>query len=254
LSFQNITVEERGNVSLIKVCRPQAANALSIEAIEEIRLAIDTSKSFVLIFTGEGEKNFISGRDIRDLPKLSKYDAINHRLSDLLLYLESMERCSIAAVNGYALGGGFEFALACDIRVASENAVFGLPETKLGIIPGAGGIGRLSRIAGLSITKEMILTGTTMSAKRALELGIVCNVTTQSQLIETALSLANKVTERGPLAIKLAKMVANSSRDLHFDAGTLYERLAQAVCFQSNDKLEGVNAFLERRKPNFTGS
>lgn len=251
--FKDIEINDQGEISIVKIKRPQVGNSLSMNTIEELHKAIDESKSFVFIFTGEGEKSFVSGRDIKDIPKLTKIDAINHGLSELLVKLETVEKCSIAAVNGYALGGGFEFALSCDIRIASENAVFGLPETALGIIPGAGGIQRLVRIAGISIVKDLILTGRTLNAAQAMSLGIVREVCSLGNLLDTSLSIAKKITDRGPMAVKLARLVANLSRETTFSAGTLIERLAQSICFESKDKHEGVNAFLEKRKPKFSG-
>jgi enoyl-CoA hydratase len=167
--------------------------------------------------------------------------------------VESHEAITIAAVNGYALGGGCELALACDLRLASEAAVFGLPEPTLGIIPGAGGTQRLPRIVGLGRAKEMILTGARWDARTALAAGLVSEVVPAAELLPAARRLAERVLALGPLAVRLAKMALNASSQMPLAAGLVYESTAQAITFDSKDKVEGTTAFLEKRAPRFRG-
>jgi enoyl-CoA hydratase len=167
--------------------------------------------------------------------------------------IESHDAVSIAAVNGYALGGGCEIALACDLRIAAESAVFGLPEPTLGIIPGAGGTQRLPRIVGLGRAKEMILTGARWDAARALQTGLVSRVVPGKDLMEAARAMADQVLALGPLAVRLAKSALNASSQMPLSAGLVFESTAQAITFDSADKLEGTTAFLEKRKPVFRG-
>ena len=159
----------------------------------------------------------------------------------------------IAAINGYALGGGCELALACDIRVASDTAKFGQPELGLGIIPGAGATQRLPRIVGMGWAKHLVLTGDIIDAKQALEIGLVTAIMPAPQLQVRARELAKKILRQGPLAAKLAKLALNASARVDLDSGLLIETLAQSICYASEDKREGTSAFLEKRKPKFTG-
>jgi enoyl-CoA hydratase len=167
--------------------------------------------------------------------------------------VEAHEAVSIAAVNGYALGGGCELALACDLRIAAETAVFGLPEPTLGIIPGAGGTQRLPRIVGLGRAKEMILTGARWDARQALAAGLVSQVVPPADLPRAARELAARVLALGPLAVRLAKAALNLSAQAPLGAGLVYESTAQAITFDSRDKAEGTAAFLEKRPPEFKG-
>jgi enoyl-CoA hydratase len=167
--------------------------------------------------------------------------------------VEAHEAVSIAAVSGYALGGGCELALACDLRVAAENAVFGLPETSLGIIPGAGGTQRLARVVGLGRAKEMILTGARWDAAAAKQAGLVSEVVPRGELMDAARRMAGRVLERGPLATRLAKSALNAAANLPQAVGLRHELALQGLAFESKDKVEGTTAFLEKRKPRFTG-
>jgi enoyl-CoA hydratase/carnithine racemase len=167
--------------------------------------------------------------------------------------VEGYEKPTIAAVNGYALGGGCELAMACDIRIASENARFGLPEVTLGILPGAGGTQRLSRLIGKGRAVEMILTGRMMGAEEALSAGLVSKVVPQEGLMDTVKETAGQVLSKGPLAVRLAKLAVQAGYETDQRTGLLIERLAQAILFTSEDKREGTSAFVEKRRPDFKG-
>jgi len=207
----------------------------------------------VLIVTGKGEQAFVAGADIASIRERRRDDALASINSRLMTAVESHEAVTIAAVNGYALGGGCELALACDLRVAAENAVFGLPEPSLGIIPGAGGTQRLPRIVGLGRAKEMILTGARWDARKALEAGLVSQVVPPAELMPAARAMAERVLALGPLAVRLAKSAVNASSQMPLGAGLAFESTAQAITFESRDKIEGTSAFLEKRRPRFTG-
>lgn len=248
--------EEGRRIATITLSRPEVRNALDTATVEECHRALEeirVARCGVFIITGTGDKAFVSGADIHTIRQRRRDDALAAINSRLMSAIESHEAVSIAAVNGYALGGGCELAIACDLRIASENAVFGLPEPSLGIIPGAGGTQRLPRIVGLGRAKEMILTGARWGAQRALEVGLVAQVVPLAELMTAARALAEKVLALGPLAVRLAKVALNASSQMPLPAGLLYESAAQAITFESRDKMEGTTAFLEKRKPEFTG-
>jgi enoyl-CoA hydratase len=243
-------------VAVLTVNRPDVRNALDTETVDEFHRALDEvrkARSTVLIITGAGDKAFVSGADVNAIRARKRDDALASINSRLMTAIESHDAVSIAAVNGYALGGGCEVALACDLRIAASNAVFGLPEPSLGIIPGAGGTQRLPRIVGLGRAKEMILTGARWDAARALETGLVSRVVAPGDLMSAARAWADQVLALGPLAVKLAKAALNASSQMPLAAGLVFESTAQAITFGSADKLEGTTAFLEKRKPVFRG-
>jgi enoyl-CoA hydratase len=207
----------------------------------------------ILILTGGGESAFVSGADINEIRGRGRNEGLAAINSSLFAEIERFPRPTIAAVNGYALGGGCEMALACDIRIASEAARFGQPELGLGIIPGAGATQRLPRIVGMGRAKHLVLTGEIIDARQALEIGLVTVVTPAGQLQIRARELAKKILKQGPLAARLAKLALNASARVDLDSGLLIETLAQAICYSSEDKTEGTTAFLEKRKAKFTG-
>jgi len=207
----------------------------------------------VLVITGAGESAFVSGADINDIRARSRDDGLAAINSSLFSAVERFPRPTIAAINGYALGGGCELALACDIRVASDTAKFGQPELGLGIIPGAGATQRLPRIVGAGWAAHLILTGEIIDAKQALEIGLVTAVMPAAQLQVRVRELAKRILRQGPLAARLAKLALQASARVDLDSGLLIETLAQALCYASEDKQEGTAAFLEKRKAKFTG-
>lgn len=257
MNFENIVLQDEGPIAVVKINRPSQRNALDTKTVSELGAALDVFRrseaNKVVIFTGEGDKAFVSGADINVLKDRTMFDALAMKTSGLFNSLERFDKPTIAAVNGYALGGGCELAMACDIRVASETAKFGLPELGLGILPGAGGTQRLPRIVGLGRAKQIILTGEMIDAQKALEYGLVSEVVPPDQLMRCAREWADRILSRGPLATRLAKLAINMSVQVGQDAGLVIEALAQAVAFESEDKLEGTSAFLEKRKPKFKG-
>ena len=256
MAYRNLTLAVEGRLATLTVNRPDVRNALDTDTVQEFHRALDEvqkARSTVLIVTGAGDKAFVSGADINAIRQRTRDDALASINSRLMSAIEGHDAVSIAAVNGYALGGGCEVALACDLRIAAANAVFGLPEPALGIIPGAGGTQRLPRIVGLGRAKEMILTGARWDAKRALEAGLVSRVVPRPELMIAARAMADQVLALGPLAVKLAKAALNASSQMPLSAGLAFESTAQAITFDSDDKMEGTTAFLEKRKPVFRG-
>ena len=245
------------SIATLTIDRPDVKNALDLDTVSSLRDSLtrlqgDASVG-VLIITGAGETAFVSGADINDIRARGRDEGLAAINSSLFAEIERFPRPTIAAINGYALGGGCELALACDIRVASDTAKFGQPELGLGIIPGAGATQRLPRIIGMGRAKHLILTGEIIDAKQALEIGLVTALAPPGQLQIRARELAKKILRQGPLAARLAKVALNASARVDLDSGLLIETLAQALCYGSEDKLEGTTAFLEKRKAKFTG-
>ncbi len=252
----NVLLTIEGPLAIVTVNRPEKRNALDLPTVEEFHRAladIARARCSVFIVTGAGDKSFVAGADINAIKARRREDALAGINTRLMSAIENHDAVAIAAVNGFAMGGGCELALSCDLRIASENAVFGLPEPTLGIIPAAGGTQRLPRVVGLGRAKEMILTGAKWEARRALEFGLVSEVVPGPELMNSARAMAGRVIALGPLAIRLAKQALNASANMPLQSGLAFESMIQAVTFESKDKLEGASAFLEKRKPNFTG-
>jgi enoyl-CoA hydratase len=253
----SIRVDISESIATLTIDRPAVRNALNRETVEECLEALGelagNDEAGAVIITGAGESAFVSGSDINEIRERTRDDGLAAIASSLCSAVDHFPRPTIAAVNGYALGGGCELALACDIRIASENAKFGQPELGLGIIPAAGGTQRLPRIVGMGWAKHLVLTGEIIDAKQALAIGLVTAVTPPGQLVVRARELAKKILRQGPLAARLAKAALNASARVDLDSGLLIETLAQALCYASEDKQEGATAFLEKRKPKFTG-
>jgi enoyl-CoA hydratase len=257
MAYQNIRVDVAESIATVTIDRAPVKNALDLQTVNEVRAALQALAADAgvgaLIVTGAGEAAFVSGADINDIRGRGRDEGLAAINSSLFADVERFPRPTIAAVNGYALGGGCELALACDIRIASDAAKFGQPELGLGIIPGAGATQRLPRIVGMGWAKHLILTGEIVDAKQALDIGLVTAVVPHAQLPIRARELAKKILRQGPLAARLAKLALNASARVDLDSGLLIETLAQALCYSSDDKLEGTTAFLEKRKPRFTG-
>jgi enoyl-CoA hydratase len=255
--WTNLKVSVEEGIATVVVDRPSVKNALNLETVQEFQAALrdlaENPEAGVLIITGAGESSFVSGADINDIRARGRDDGLAAINSSLFATVERFPRPTIAAINGYALGGGCELALACDIRVAADTARLGQPEVGLGIIPGAGATQRLPRLVGIGWAKHLILTGEIIDAKQALEIGLVTAVMPAAQLKVRTRELAKKILRHGPLATRLAKLALNASARVDLDSGLLIETLAQAICYSSDDKREGTTAFLEKRKARFTG-
>lgn len=255
--MRNVRIEVSARIATLTVDRPDARNALDRETVGEITAALadleHRADVGALIITGAGGKVFVSGADIRQIRDRRRDDGLAAINSSVFALVENWPKPTIAAVNGHALGGGCELAISCDLRVAAAHATFGQPEVTLGIIPAAGATQRLPRLIGLGRAKQLVLTGDPISAETALAWGLVSAVVPGDQLAETARALAERVLARGPLAVRLAKLALNASARVDLDSGLLVETLAQAICFESDDKAEGTAAFLEKRRPTFKG-
>jgi len=256
MEYENLIVEGEGQVGLLKINRPDRLNALNSKTLEELTSALEgfardeTVKTVVI--TGEG-KAFVAGADIAEMRDMDLLEsrAFSQKGQGVLDQIESLEKPVIAAVNGFALGGGCELALACDIRVASELAKFGQPEVNLGIIPGFAGTQRLARLIGEGRAMELILTGEIIDAQTALSYGLVNKVVPSDKLLDEAMALAKKIAAKGPVAVSLAKTVIHRGLQVDQASGTAFETNAFALCFASGQAREGMSAFLEKRKPDW---
>jgi enoyl-CoA hydratase len=255
--YETILTAVGDGIGAITINRPDQRNALDTQVLGDIRQALAELRYDrevgVVVFTGAGERSFAAGADIGELRERTALDALASFMQGIYDEVESYEKPTIAAVNGYALGGGCELAMACDIRIASENARFGLPEVSLSIIPGAGGTQRLARLVGKGRAVEMILTGRAIDAEEASRIGLVTRVTAPEALTEAVRETAAEILKKGPLAIRLAKLAVRTGFETDQKTGLIIERLAQAVLFNTEDKNEGASAFLEKREPRFKG-
>jgi enoyl-CoA hydratase len=257
--YKTLIYEKKDNVGILTINRPDKMNALSNELTSELRSLVGElerdEKLRVLIITGAGEKAFVAGADIKEL--VDRDAKIGRRVSrerqEVFSLIENLPVPVIAAVNGYALGGGLELALACNIRICSEKAQFGAPEVKLGIIPGDGGTQRLPRLVGLGRAMEMILTGDFIDAQEAHRIGLANGVYSPDELMDKAMELAQKIASRPPLAIRYAKEAVNRSQEGDSVSGFSLESYLHALTCTTEDKKEGVAAFLEKRKGKFKG-
>lgn len=253
----DVTVSIQGSIGVITVDRPAARNALSSEVQHDLRSALnhaaDDDAIACIVLTGAGAKAFVAGADVTQLKAYTKHDGLAGRLQRLFDEIASYGKPTIAAVNGYALGGGCELALACDLRIASSRAKFGFPETGLSVIPGAGGTQRLSRLIGQGHALDLILTGRLITADEAHAIGLVSRVVPPDELLAEAISVANTIAGKGPLATRLARIAVKSGADTDLATGLTIERLAQALLHETKDKQEGIAAMLDKRTPDFQG-
>lgn len=254
-NFVNLLVEKKEGIMWLTLNRPETRNALDAQTLNEIDAAFLDAESDssvrVIIVQGAGGKSFASGADIRQLHEREALAALIPGMQGLYTKIENSSKVTIAAVNGFALGGGCELALACDIRIATKKAKFGLPELNLGIIPGAGGTQRLSRIVGKGRALDMILTGKIIDGEEAERIGLVTYFTDEESLAEKAEAIASDVMKKGPVAVQLAKFAIHKGFDVDSDTAMWIEKLSQAVAFSTEDKKEGTLAFLEKRKAEF---
>jgi enoyl-CoA hydratase len=258
MTYQNLLIEQRGRITILTVNRPERMNALNIQTREEIREAFAELRRDpevrVAIITGAGEKAFIAGADITEFEGKSPVEQREvMRRVPVFDVMEEFPKPVIAMINGYALGGGCEIALSCDLRIASTNARFGLPEVRLGIIPGGGGTQRLTRLIGEGKAMEMILTGEMIDAGEALRLGLINYAVEPEELESKTMEVAGKIAEMSPVALAMAKQSVKNAARLDLRAGLEAELELFSLAFGSQDKEEGVRAFLEKRKPVFQG-
>ncbi|MCX7816674.1 MAG: enoyl-CoA hydratase-related protein [Syntrophales bacterium] len=259
MEFKNLLFEVEEGVATITINRPKALNALNSEVMGELNTAItncikdDAIK--VVIITGAGEKSFVAGADIAQMVDMKPQEAMKFMEFGIETFrlIETMPKPVIAAVNGFALGGGTELAMACDIRFASENARFGQPEILIGLIPGWGGTQRLARLVGMGRAKELIMGGEQITAQRAYEIGLVNRVFPLEQLMPETKKYAARLATLPGFALKMAKHAINFGYDLALDNAMRLETQCCAQCFSTEDQKEGMKAFLEKRKPVFKG-
>ncbi len=253
----NLLLEVKDKIAIITVNRPDKLNALNNDTLLELRSVFKELRGredvYVVILTGSGEKAFVAGADIKELNELDVLSAkkFAERGQDVFNSIENMNKPVIAAVNGFALGGGCELALACHIRLASENVKFGQPEVNLGIIPGYGGTQRLSRLINSGRAMEYILTGDMIDANEAMRLGLVNRVYPQAELMNKAVEMAQKISSKGQQAVRFAIKAVNAASQISAKEGQNYEASLFALCCGTEDFREGTSAFLEKRKPEF---
>jgi enoyl-CoA hydratase len=257
--FENLLYESRDTIALITINRPAVRNALNAATVRELGAAFDQAKKDpavrVVILTGAGEKAFVAGADINELAVQNPAGGKEYALAGQGIFsaIENLDKPVIAAVNGFALGGGCELAMACTFRIASENAMLGQPEVKLGIIPGYGGSQRLPRLVGKGQAMQIVLTGEMISAAEALRIGLVNQVVSQSELISTAESIAKKIIANAPLAVKFAMEAVNRGMEMTESDGQFLEATLFGLCCATDDMKEGTKAFLEKRAARFSG-
>lgn len=259
MGFENIILETNEGIATVTFNRPNALNALNSALLAELSRALDevagNEDIRVLVLTGAGEKAFVAGADIKELAELNALQAKSfaRKGQAVISKLTCLPIPVIAAVNGYALGGGMEMALACDFIYAAESASLGLPETTLGLIPGFGGTQRLSRLIGSNQAKELIFTGKMINAAQALSLGLVNRVLPPEALMASVMEAARAMASKGRVSLRAAKEAVNNGLDTDLATGLKIEQDAFALCMVSEDATEGTSAFIEKRKPVFNG-
>ena len=249
-----VTTEVKGAVEVITIDRPQALNALNPEVLADLKAAfegVDLKAIRCIVLTGSGEKSFVAGADIGAMSTMTKAEgeAFSKLGNDLFLKIESFPIPVIAAVNGFALGGGNELAMSCDIRVCSDNAMFGQPEVGLGITPGFGGTQRLARLVGMGMAKQLVYSAFNVKADEALRIGLVNAVYPQAELMDNALKLAAKIASNAPIAVRHCKQAMNEGIELPIDKAVAVEEKLFGECFETHDQKEGMGCFLSREKP-----
>ena len=257
MDMKNIIVEKENHIATVTINRPKALNSLNKETLLEIvccfeELAKDQGTKVVII-TGAGEKSFVAGADISFMQRLNAQEGrafgkLGHKVANTI---ENLPQPVIAAINGFALGGGCELALACDMRFASENAKFGQPEVNLGVIPGFGGTQRLPRLIGKGLANELLFSGNIIDAAEALRIGLINRIYPQEDLLAECRKLAETISSRGPGAVRLCKEAVNNGIEIDLTRGCGYEADLFALCFASEEQKEGMAAFLEKRPANF---
>ena len=256
-AYENLLFESENGIGIVTINRPKALNALNAATICELEqmfdeLAKDDTVK-VVILTGGGEKSFVAGADISEMQSMSALEGRSWAKSAQAVFnkIENLPKPVIAAVNGFALGGGCEICMACDIRIASEKAKFGQPEVSLGIPPGFGGTQRLARLVGKGRAKELLFSGDMIDAAEAYRIGLANKVASPEELMNTAKAMAQKFMSRAPIAVQVCKAAVNEGLDTDLESGIAYEAEVFGLCFATADQKEGMAAFLEKRKANF---
>ncbi|ALS23076.1 MULTISPECIES: enoyl-CoA hydratase/isomerase family protein [Paenibacillus] len=258
-SFQYLRLENSSGLATIVLDRPETLNAINDAVLDELDQAFTMlerdDQTRVVMITGGGDKAFVAGGDIAAMRQMSVLEGEKfvYRGQEVLKKIEDSRKVVIAALNGYTLGGGLELALACDIRIASEKAKLGLPEVCIGLYPGWGGTQRLVRLAGKGIAKTLVFTGERISAEEARELGIVNKVVKHEELMTYCRTLAQKIMENSPIAVMQAKKAINQGSEISLDQALVLEAEAWLVNFSTEDRVEGLTSFLEKRKPHYQG-
>lgn len=256
MNFENLLFKKEDNIGILSINRPKALNALNTQVLKELNEAIDMvsddDEVHILIITGEG-RAFVAGADIAEMKDMNSSEAREFAKlgSGTFRKIELMEKPVIAAVNGFALGGGCELSMCCDIRIASDKAKFGQPETGLGIIPGFAGTQRLSRLVGTGKAKELIYTADMIDAGEAEKIGLVNKVVPVDELMNEAMNMAKNIASKGQIAVRFAKSAINRGYETDIETGMAIERDLFGLCFATEDQKEGMGAFLEKRKPNY---
>ena len=253
MDYENLQINIEGQVALLRINRPAALNALNPQTLEELdrafTLLANNDQVRAVVITGAGKKAFVAGGDISVMQPLGALEAsrVARQAQQLFAKIETFPKTVIAAINGYALGGGCELAMACDIRIAAESARLGQPEINLGIIPGWGGTQRLPRLVGRGKAKQLMLTGEMVTAAEALQIGLVEQVVTADQLLETATQMAQKIADKPQVAVQLIRKAVDNGLDMPLDKAIDYEADLFGLCFATEDQKEGMTAFLEKR-------
>ena len=251
-------INSEGAINILTISAPKSLNALNTAVLSEINQylnTIDFGTTRALIITGDGEKAFVAGADISEMATLNQAagEVFGRRGADVFRRIEQLPIPVIAAVNGYALGGGCELAMACDIRICSTNAKFGQPEVGLGIIPGFSGTYRLAKLVGMGMAKQLIYTGAPIRSDEALRIGLVNAVYDQTDLLPAAITMAQQMAANAPIAIQLAKECINNEYDLAADEAIAYETVRFGQCFATEDQKNGMSAFINKQKVEFQG-
>jgi len=259
MSYENVTVGREEGLGFVTINRPKALNALNSATLKELSAAFDEMAQApdvkVVILAGGGDRAFVAGADISEMVNYAPIDAEGFAAlgQSVMFKIERLPKPVIAAMHGFALGGGCELAMACDIRIATDKLKIGQPEVKLGVLPGFGGTQRLARIVGPGKAKEIIFSGDVYDATEALRIGLVDRVVPFEKLMEETRKLARTIASRGEVAVRLSKDAINAGMDVDIKSGCMLERKAFGMCFASQDRLEGMKAFLEKREPKFSG-
>ena len=252
MSFVNVDLQ--GAVAVLTIDRPKALNALNPEVLADLKAAfegLDQNTVRCVVLTGAGDKSFVAGADIGSMSTMTRAEgeAFGKLGNDIFLMIESFPLPVIAAVNGFALGGGCELAMSCDIRICSDNAMFGQPEVGLGITPGFGGTQRLARLVGMGMAKQLLYTARNIDAAEALRIGLVNAVIPQAELLDAALKMAGQIAKNAPIAVRACKKAVNEGMQVSIDKAVEIEEKLFGGCFETHDQVEGMACFLSREKP-----